>query len=454
MIPGRGYRYYASMLLFVVVNALHLSGVPVRLRSRRETSNGPTSTRLHVELQRQLFDRPVQHVKRRPALQRVTKARTARRMNHGFRHLYRHPLNTTTANVTEDPMKYLMMEGNFTISQILQMNESFPMLLQLSVSRQLRPKMMFLKHTLQVSDPCRIFHVLPPQYFGARLERTLAPRHAFLTWMGLPAGHELFQRTDGSGKTLFESFMKSGRNSKQFAAMCQSWRRIYSRKTPHPIPGTVTSTHVEAFELLFSRGLLSAARNELCETKWAAAAIPMLAPVNLTVLLVQHGANPKERDHRGATLLHWACGCGNWKVAAELISHCSAWDDQSRDGSTPLHWAAAGATPREFGVGGHVDVCRNLLIVAEESAQVQDYVNCLTKDGNSALMWAAWSGTLDTVKLLARHRADATIANRNGCTVAHWAASGGNLEGMWHELIAAEPISILIGHFFARFTSL
>lgn len=44
-------------------------------------------------------------------------------------------------------------------------------------------------------------------------------------------------------------------------------------------------------------------------------------------------------------------------------------------------------------------------------------------------MWAAWSRSLDVVKLLIRNRADATnVANRNGCTVAHWAASGGSLE--------------------------
>jgi len=44
-------------------------------------------------------------------------------------------------------------------------------------------------------------------------------------------------------------------------------------------------------------------------------------------------------------------------------------------------------------------------------------------------MWAAWSRSLDVVKLLIRNRADAiNVANRNGCTVAHWAASGGSLE--------------------------
>jgi len=43
-------------------------------------------------------------------------------------------------------------------------------------------------------------------------------------------------------------------------------------------------------------------------------------------------------------------------------------------------------------------------------------------------MWAAWSSSLDTVKLMVRYRAKWDLSNRNGCTVAHWAASGGNLE--------------------------
>ncbi|KAL7530311.1 hypothetical protein ACHAXR_005345 [Thalassiosira sp. AJA248-18] len=42
-------------------------------------------------------------------------------------------------------------------------------------------------------------------------------------------------------------------------------------------------------------------------------------------------------------------------------------------------------------------------------------------------MWSAWSRSLDIVKLLVRNRADTTKLNRNGCTVAHWAASGGDL---------------------------
>ena len=102
-----------------------------------------------------------------------------------------------------------------------------------------------------------------------------------------------------------------------------------------------------------------------------------------------------------------------------------------RDRATLLHWAAAGAKAREFGCGGHVHVCEYLLSQWDKApinVTRRDYVNSATLDGNSALHWAAWSGTLATVKLLVRYRANVHHANRNGCTVAHWASSGGNLE--------------------------
>eukprot|EP00957_Ditylum_brightwellii_P050731 3846761-Ditylum_brightwellii.AAC.1 len=105
----------------------------------------------------------------------------------------------------------------------------------------------------------------------------------------------------------------------------------------------------------------------------------------------------------------------------------AAWTRIKRDGATTLHWAAAGAKSKEFGCGGHIEICRYLLDSIKDSKSRKDLANAQTKDGNSVLMWAAWSGTLDVVKLLVRCRADATnVQNRNGCTVAHWASSGGN----------------------------
>ena len=174
-------------------------------------------------------------------------------------------------------------------------------------------------------------------------------------------------------------------------------------------------------------------------------------------LLIQHGANPLERDNRGVSLLHWAAGSGNLGAVQALLpfflndtttKSCPTTQQgffvqTERDGSTPLHWAAAGANAREFGTGGHLKVCQYILSLQTSSSTqlsssssfssraistTRKLVNQVTRDGNSALMWAAWSGTLETVKFLIRNRAEHSGANRNGCTLAHWAASGGNLE--------------------------
>ncbi len=357
----------------------------------------------------------------KPHMQRVTQPRPARRLNHAFKYLYRHTYNGTIP--TADPVTYLQHYGGYTTEQIFQMNQSFPPLLTLSVQQQVHPKMEFLRHTLGISDPSQVD--LPPYYWGARLEKVLAPRHAFLVHHQLPHGPELFR----ANSTLFHDFMMHARNAKSFAALCQRWQQQY---TTTPIQ--FTYQQVEAFDALFGRGLMAAARNEWNQnyynnsTTWA---VQHNAPTaaQLINLLYQHGANLHERDYQGATLLHWASGTGYFEGVETLIRlGLSVQDTAARDGATPLHWAAAGTTAREFGTGGHADVCEYLIQQIPEQQQLA-YINQCTKDGNSPLMWASWSGTLKTVKLLASYGAQSqNVTNRNGCTVAHWAASGGNVD--------------------------
>jgi ankyrin repeat protein len=187
---------------------------------------------------------------------------------------------------------------------------------------------------------------------------------------------------------------------------------------------------IEAFDALFGKGLLPAARNTLLQddNTWPIDRINITSS-QLIRLMIQHGAPVQKRDHRGVSLLHWAAGTGNVDALQELLPHFpdTGWTVTGRDRATPLHWAAAGTTAREFGTGGHVEICRALLAHVP-AVSTKSYVNHLTLDGNSALMWAAWSGTLGTVKLLVQNRADADVTNRHGCSVAHWAVSGGNVE--------------------------
>lgn len=378
----------------------------------------------------------IQPVDNRPHEQRVDAPRNARRLNHAFQHLYRHSdprwddndwdvgyqwhdvdfqqnvnsmfgsmdSNSTTAerplnhNMALSAIHYLHLYGGYSLEEIRDMHESFPPLFEIDVVRHLRPKMRFLKDCMgggvnlgtatskrQVLCP-ELRAVLPASFFGARFERTIAPRHAFLVHANLPNGKTLWE-TDVDGRSLLEEFLMMHRKPKQFAAMCNAWQNLYSTKT-HSNSLPITANQIVAFDKLFQRGLLSAARNDTSYTfpdernKQPALSGPcMMKTANVTAgqlirYLIQHGGNPYEEDVRGASLFHWAAGCGNLEALQELVTSCNELDfdrmatnetqatensqscygvqaallwKASRDNATPLHWAAAGAGVKEFG---------------------------------------------------------------------------------------------------------
>lgn len=69
-----------------------------------------------------------------------------------------------------------------------------------------------------------------------------------------------------------------------------------------------------------------------------------------------------ETDRRDRTALFWAAGGGHVDACSALTEGDGALRprDAGGDGSTPLHWAAAGVETRRFGTGGHVDVSEAL----------------------------------------------------------------------------------------------
>lgn len=411
-------------------------------------------------------------LERRPHEQRTLGPRKARRLNHPFQHLYRHDdpshfptYENSTYLSSMGGEEYLLKYGGYETDVVKDMNRTFPPLLDLDVRRHLHPKMRFLKYTIggvgevnnlnasqsngvSCTDQRQMIRLLsnlgrnvPPQYYGARLERTVAPRHAFLMHMKLPHGPILLK---DRGKLLRE-FLVSSRRTKQFCALCNTWRRTYGYYTSDEPgkekldggesspAGSVTPRQVEAFDALFQRGMMAAARDDMDNSNVTQHSRHVnVTSAQMIRLLIKHGGNPVEKDVRGVSLMHWAAGAGNLDGLKELVDALPGGIEEAvhmkagRDGATPLHWAAAGAKPKEFGCGGHTDMCK--FILENCAGDEKNAVNTLTKDGNSVLMWAAWSATLDAVKLLIRHRADPTAQNRNGCTVAHWAASGGNLE--------------------------
>lgn len=487
-------------------NGLNSIGIPSsKLWKKRSntilyTSTASSSSSSATSYHEPQSPKQEKEVDNRPHEQRRTSPRKARRLNHPFQHLYRHDTSDpryhsseyiesmNTLNTTE----YLIQYGGYNPMELQSFSQSFPPLLELDVERHLKPKMRFLKYTLQGGNDSdvktekeiltlsNLGKTIPPSYYGARLEHAIAPRHAFLTYISSTTsqsqssaptfnnappiqlrvlhGKQLLHNPD----KMYDFLHAAGRSSRQFAALCNRWNgsgdrpsststTVSSSRSPGSSSNNnksnghrVISQQIEEFEQLFRRGLLSAARNE-----WSS---QFISPAQMIPLLVQHGSNIFERDTRGVSLLHWAAGSGNldtYQALEHIIYHSNypyakqtkkkdeeEEEDEDgicrveRDGATPLHWAAAGAGPKEFGIGGHLHLCQYILNQAKKSYNnnnLEGVVNAVTKDGNSILMWASWAGSLPIVQLLIEHNADIHQTNRNGCTVAHWAASGGNL---------------------------
>ena len=412
-------------------------------------------------------------IDRRPHEQRTKGPRPARRLNHGFRFLYR---NSSHLHHNVTAFEYLTQF--YTEKEVIEMNRTFPPLLDLDVPRHVHPKIRFLQETILTSsdnndgdgqnkynniDNMNISqYEIPSQYFGARLEKTIAPRHAFLVYNNLPNGLSLLRREEeltSSNSTRYDNqrtttrlqeFLLSCRKTKRFSALCNQWRKEEQEQeqqqekqqtnSSHHIDNTsnveqITSKQIEAFDFIFGRGLLAAARNELVQkdNNWPLEYINITSS-DILKLLIQHGANPLERDTRGSTLLHWAAGVGNLEGFQTLLPYFpnELLEKTERDGATPLHWACAGANSKEFGTGGYYYLCQYIISECDRRNKdrslqnrdtilsAKDLVNQRTKDGNSPLMWAAWSRSLDIVKLMVRYRAEWDTSNRNGCTVAHW----------------------------------
>ncbi|CAN0150442.1 unnamed protein product [Scytosiphon promiscuus] len=271
--------------------------------------------------------------------------------------------------------------------QVDLMLESFPALAEVPPEKlNLEAKLLFLNHT--IGGEASAVAVSFPQFFGHPLERHIAPRHAFLVASGRPSGARLLERG------------------------CRGLRRMLelpvNRFVVEMTPGREMSDY-RRFEQAFLRGPFDAARKGNGE---------------ILRLLRSHGWDCWETDRRGRTALFWAAGGGSVEACEALVEGDGGLrpQDQGGDGSTPLFWAVAGVETRRFGTGGHVNVCRWLLDRGADPGTT-------THEGNTLAMWAAWAGGLEATRWAVEEAGAADslgACNANGCTVAHWASSGGD----------------------------
>jgi ankyrin repeat protein len=375
-----------------------------------------------------------------------------------LKHLFRHydDISMDCWLRCEEPESFLRSCG-YTQQEVQQMALEYPAILEKNVHDHLAPHIRFLvkalgggtgdlmwasgdavnghanqdeecgvseddsqqhQHQLQVSELAK--QVVPVKdFFNLRLEKSLAPWHAYMTWQtGLPSGKVLLEQD--AKLTEFLHVCQAGKLN-PFVELCNAWDNTDK---------VHTATEISAFTRAFQEGLVPAVRNHL----YGDATGIDCEPGQMVELLLLHGANHLEDDHHGASLLHWAAGTGNLRAVRALLKagqedgtpvhDVIASDQVAKDGATVLHWAACGVTSQGvFGTGGHLEICRLLL---DEGGK--NLANQATYSHNSPLEWAAWAGSLEVVKLLIEeYGADPHFCSDSG-NVAHWACAGGSLD--------------------------
>ena len=131
-------------------------------------------------------------------------------------------------------------------------------------------------------------------------------------------------------------------------------------------------------------------------------------------MLLDHGADidaPTEPTSDSA--LTWACTLGNDSVVEILLKRGADVEHRTKDGCTALMFAA---------LAGHVKVTRLLL---EHGAKIN-----VESDSNkdSPLTFACWKGHKKVVQLLLEHRANLEHRTKEGFTPLMFAALGGHTD--------------------------
>ncbi|XP_037791682.1 inversin-like isoform X2 [Penaeus monodon] len=144
------------------------------------------------------------------------------------------------------------------------------------------------------------------------------------------------------------------------------------------------------------------------------------------VILSVPKCNVDLTDNHFRTALHWACNRGLTAIVSRLLergAHLGAVDVY---GATPLHYAAQ---------LDHADTVELLV----RRPCVRDNPS---KEGHTAMLWAAARGANAALTVMARHGSSLTQADPGGCTALHIAAGSGHVSTVGVLLRLRAPIDI------------
>ncbi len=169
---------------------------------------------------------------------------------------------------------------------------------------------------------------------------------------------------------------------------------------------------LESADLLIQAGADVNAANDLGATPlWTAALNGSAAMVRT---LLSHGANPNAALTLGETTLMTAARTGNADVVGQLLAKGANPNVHAARGQTALMWAVAQQHPAAVklllahgaDVQARTNVWPELVKTDLDQASHPDYQKWIEQGGNTALMFAARVGNLESAKLLVAAGAD------------------------------------------------
>jgi len=174
---------------------------------------------------------------------------------------------------------------------------------------------------------------------------------------------------------------------------------------------------------------------------------------HLARTLIRLGADVDMKNNKGLTALHMACTIAEMECVTVLIKNKADVNAKAEDGSTPMHEAAGGGRynimqaleqkgakmhqpdndgrlPLMLGIQAGAtammgDLLKTMKRVPEEEGgpYTLDYQD---KEGMTMLLHAALAGEFDIARILCLEGADVNLADKEGWTACHYAASSGD----------------------------
>lgn len=133
------------------------------------------------------------------------------------------------------------------------------------------------------------------------------------------------------------------------------------------------------------------------------------AMLQLTQVMLLHGANVNAKDENGRTLLMWVASNGRTDIMHALLQHAADISLQSNRGQSALHYAV------------DKEQMEAVKVLIKYSINKRSIVNITNSSGSTVMMHASARGLVNIMTLLLHNGASIDLQDNKGQTALHYA---------------------------------